>query len=72
MSDLVDYEGAREALGGVSWMTVHRLKKSGELPAVLIGTRVLFRRTDLNALIDRKTVSRSAVNRELASGSPRK
>jgi excisionase family DNA binding protein len=54
---LVNYEGARVLLGGVSWMTVHRLVKCGELERVRIGSRVLFRRSDIERLIRRRNVS---------------
>jgi excisionase family DNA binding protein len=39
----------------VSPMTIHRWRKSGELPVVRIGSTVRFRASDIDALIARHT-----------------
>jgi excisionase family DNA binding protein len=52
MEKLYDVQRAREALG-VSAPTLFRLVKRGELAAVKLGRRTLFRPADLEALIER-------------------
>ena len=53
MNELVGYAEARELLGKVSWATVHRLARAGELKPVRIGTRVFFKRREIEALIEK-------------------
>jgi excisionase family DNA binding protein len=52
MENLYDVQQAREALG-VSAPTLFRLVKHGELVAVKLGGRTLFRPADLEALVER-------------------
>jgi excisionase family DNA binding protein len=58
MDELVGYEEAARALG-VSAVTVWRLVKAGELEQVKVGSRTLYRRSDLSALIRRRSVGTS-------------
>jgi excisionase family DNA binding protein len=51
MDELVGYEEAARVLGGVSLVTLWRLAKASELEPVKIGSRTMFRRSDLETLI---------------------
>ena len=51
MDELVGYEEAARVLGGVSSVTIWRLERAGRLERVQIGSRTMFRRSDLDALI---------------------
>jgi excisionase family DNA binding protein len=50
---LVPKKEAARILGGVSLRSVDRLIADGHLPAVTVGGRVLVRRSDLEAFVDR-------------------
>jgi excisionase family DNA binding protein len=49
--ELVSYEEAARILGGVSLVTIWRLARAGQLEQVKIGSRTMFRRSDLDALV---------------------
>ena len=49
---LVDRETARVALGGVSPAHLRNLVRRGDIPAVHVGRRVMFRVSDLAAYVD--------------------
>jgi excisionase family DNA binding protein len=57
---LVGYDEARQILGGVSAVTVWRLERAGQITPVRIGRRVLFRRSDLAELIERRRIPTQA------------
>lgn len=59
LDDLNDYEATSRALK-VSERTVRRLQETGELASVRLRGRVLFRRQDIEALIERSTVRNQA------------
>lgn len=48
---LVPYKGAQRTLGNVSRGTVQKLVRDGDLPAVKVRGRTMFRLTDLEAYI---------------------
>jgi excisionase family DNA binding protein len=49
---LLDVGQAREALGGISRGLLHRLVAEGELKAVKVSRRTMFRASDLQAYVD--------------------
>ena len=51
---LVDEREARRLLGGVCAKTMYNLRRSGELRAVKIGSRIMYDMVDLRAFIDRQ------------------
>ena len=53
---LVDSREARRLLGGVCEKTLFNLRKSGALGYVQIGSRVMYRMTDLIAFAERGAV----------------
>lgn len=54
-SALLDYPAAQSYLGNLSRSTLKTLVGKGELRPVKVGSRTLFRRNDLDALIKRKS-----------------
>ena len=50
---LVDADTAAASLGGVSRGTLRNLVIRGDLPAVKVGRRLMFRREDLSAYVAR-------------------
>jgi hypothetical protein len=51
---LVDEREARRLLGGLSVKTMYNLRRSGELPSVKIGSRIMYDPTDLRAFVERR------------------
>jgi excisionase family DNA binding protein len=68
MDELVGYDEAARILGGVSLVTIWRLAKAGRIERVKIGSRTMFRRSDLDALIRNGT--RVATNGRRSSDDP--
>jgi len=50
----VDEREARRLLGGLSVKTMYNLRRSGELPSVKIGSRIMYDPTDLRAFVERR------------------
>ena len=51
---LVNERDARRLLGGLCAKTLYNLRRSGQLPGVRVGSRVLYDVADLRAFIDRR------------------
>ena len=51
---LVDEAQARRLLGGLCAKTMYNLRRSGELPFVKIGSRIMYDVADLKAFIERR------------------
>ncbi len=48
---LVNERQARQLLGGLCAKTMYNLRRSGEMPGVKIGSRILYEVADLRAFI---------------------
>lgn len=51
---LVDDPEARRLLGGVCAKTMYNLRRSGEVPFVKLGSRIMYDVADLRAFIERR------------------
>ena len=51
---LVNELDARRLLGGLCAKTMYNLRRSGELPAVKVGSRTMYDVVDLKAFIERQ------------------
>jgi len=51
---LVNDRQARQLLGGLCAKTMYNLRRSGDLPGVNIGSRIMYDVADLRAFIDRR------------------
>ena len=51
---LVDEPEARRLLGGLSCKTMYNLRRSGDLPGVKIGSRIMYDLADLRRFSDRR------------------
>ncbi len=51
---LVNERQARQLLGGLCAKTMYNLRRSGELPGVKIGSRIMYDVADLRRFIDRQ------------------
>ena len=51
---LIDEPEARRLLGGLCAKTMYNLRRTGDLPAVKIGSRTMYDVADLKAFIERQ------------------